>query len=84
MVDDVNKNDGNACCCIRVLGLIGGFFIMIIDIFCCNGCNFDPDNGGGCCARCGNFCRNTIGRCCCQPHRNENHQVCFVNIVFQC
>ncbi|CAF4852988.1 unnamed protein product, partial [Rotaria sp. Silwood2] len=37
------------------------------DIICCNACGFDPDNGGGFCASCGDCCRNTVGRCCCCP-----------------
>ncbi|CAF2682270.1 unnamed protein product [Rotaria sp. Silwood2] len=31
------------------------------DIICCNACGFDPDNGGGFCASCGDCCRNTDG-----------------------
>ncbi len=47
-----------ACCC-------------ICDIFCCNAYGFDPEDGSNACdscwIRCGNSCRNTVGRCCCCP-----------------
>ncbi len=36
----------------------------LVDIFCCNGCDFENDS-------CGDFCRNTIGRFCCGCATNK-------------